>query len=127
MTSAVVLDTCILIDHLRGRNEARQYLRGFPEPPFVPAVTIAELYAGLRDGGERAILEALLTASRVVPVDEPIARRGGLYRRQYHRSHGVGLIDALIAATADATGTRLATLSVKHFPMLADVIVPCRA
>ena len=66
MTSTVVLDTCILIDHLRGRNEARQYLRGFPDPPFVSAVTIAELYAGLREGGERAVLEALLTLFRVV-------------------------------------------------------------
>jgi predicted nucleic acid-binding protein len=126
MTSAVI-DARIVIDHLRGRDEARQYLRGLPELPLLSAVTIAELFAGVREGGERTVLEALLTAFRVVPIDEPIARRGGLYRRRFHRSHGVGLVDALIAATADAMGARLATLNVKHFPMFADVIVPYRA
>jgi predicted nucleic acid-binding protein len=34
------------------------------------------------------------------------------------------LADALIAATAEADGARLATLNIKHFPMLPDVLVP---
>jgi predicted nucleic acid-binding protein len=36
----------------------------------------------------------------------------------------VGSLGALIAATAEARQARLVTLNQKHFPMLADVIIP---
>jgi predicted nucleic acid-binding protein len=53
-----------------------------------------------------------------------LAVQGGLYRRDYGKSHNVGLADALIAATATQRRVPLVTLNRKHFPMLQDVIVP---
>jgi predicted nucleic acid-binding protein len=50
--------------------------------------------------------------------------RCGSFRRQFARSHGTGLLDALIAATAEAHGARLVTCNARHFPMLADLLVP---
>ena len=47
-----------------------------------------------------------------------------MWRRQYGRSHGTGLADALIAASVAAAGGTLATLNRRHFPMLAEVLVP---
>jgi predicted nucleic acid-binding protein len=47
-----------------------------------------------------------------------------LFRRDYGKSHGVGLADALIAASAEMRGAVLVTLNRKHFPMLPTVIVP---
>jgi len=42
--------------------------------------------------------------------------------RSYRRSHqGIGLGDYLIAATAEAEGLELATLDVRHFPMIEDL------
>jgi predicted nucleic acid-binding protein len=78
----------------------------------------------VRDGSERNRLDEFLQAFEVAPVDDTIARNGGRYRRDYGKSHSVGLPDALIAATADAVGAILVTLNKKHFPMLAAVIVP---
>ena len=52
------------------------------------------------------------------------AVRGGLFRRDYGKSHGVGLADALIAATAELAQATLVTLNAKHFPMLPTVLVP---
>ena len=57
-------------------------------------------------------------------VDAAIARRGGSLRRTFRQSHGTGLLDALIAATAEAHGARLVTRNLRHFPMLDDVLVP---
>ncbi len=37
---------------------------------------------------------------QIIPVTEEIARQGGRYKGLYHKSHGVGLADGLIAATA---------------------------
>jgi hypothetical protein len=55
-----------------------------------------------------------------------IAERGGLFSRDYRASHGCGLADCLIAATADLHGLSLVTLNAKHFPMLHDVETPYR-
>jgi predicted nucleic acid-binding protein len=57
-------------------------------------------------------------------VDTAIARCAGSLRRAIGRSHGVGLLDMLIAATAEAHGAQLMTRNARHFPMLDDVIVP---
>ncbi|MBM4294349.1 MAG: type II toxin-antitoxin system VapC family toxin [Deltaproteobacteria bacterium] len=59
----------------------------------------------------------------IIPVDAEIAQKGGLYRRDYGPSHGVGLADALIAATAELHQARLVTLNPRHFPMV-EVAVP---
>jgi predicted nucleic acid-binding protein len=44
-----------------------------------------------------------------------MARLGGLFRRDYGRSHGTGLADALIAATAEEANARF---NGRHFPMI---------
>ena len=85
---------------------------------------MAELYAGVREGDERTALEAFLAAFEVVPVDQAIAIKGGLYRRDYGKSHSTGLADALIAATADSRQATLVTLNAKHFPMSPNALVP---
>jgi predicted nucleic acid-binding protein len=55
---------------------------------------------------------------RVIPVSAEIAKAGGLHKRDYGNSHGVGLADAILAATAEAEGAELKTLNRKHYPML---------
>ena len=76
---------------------------------------------GGADGAEQRVLERLLALFRVVPVSSGIARLGGLYQRDYGRSHGVGLADAIVAATATVEDAELMTLDVKHYPMFTDI------
>ena len=122
MAEPLLVDTDILIDCLRGRPEALTFLESRGERPFVCAASVAELYAGVREE-ERGDLQTFLTAFRMVPVSEQIARVGGLYRRDYGPAHGTGLVDGIIAAAAEASGARLATLNRRHYPMLSDVLV----
>lgn len=67
------------------------------------------------------MLERLLGLFRVVPVTSGIARLGGLYKRDYGKSHGVGLADAIVAATATMEDAELKTLNVKHYPMFSGI------
>ena len=60
----------------------------------------------------------LLSTLEVVDLNTAIATRGGLLRRDYGRSHGVRLNDALIGATALEMQLQLLTLNVKHYPEL---------
>ncbi len=91
-------------------------------------ITVAALYAGVRDGEERQRLDAFVAGFAVLPLDRQPAQRAGLWRRQYGPSHGpshgTGLADALIAASGEAAGASLVTLNRRHFPMLAEVLVP---
>ena len=125
MADRLVLDTDVLVDYLRGHKKAIAYLEGVKGPILTSAITVAELYAGVRDGEERAVLDRFLLAFDIAPVDDEIAKKGGIYRRNYGTSHGIGLADALIAATAELKQAKLVTLNEKHFPML-DVYVPYR-
>lgn len=120
----VLIDTDVLIDYLRDQPEAASYLESLTDDLLISAMTVAELYAGVRDGAERTALDSFVQAFEVIPVSEKIAIQGGLLRRDYRKSHNVGLADAIIAATAEIEQAHLVTLNKKHFPMLANLIAP---
>lgn len=122
-----LIDTDVLIDHLRGVALARDFLLHFlesGESPAISAITIAEIEAGIREP-ERETVEVLLDRLPALGLDSEIARTGGRFRRRYGTSHGVLLPDALIAATAVQHGRTLYTLNRKHYPMPeVEVVVP---
>ena len=64
---------------------------------------------------------SFLSLLHIVPIDTAIGKAGGLYRREYGRSHGVGLADAILAATAEAENAELKTLNAKHYPMFKNL------
>lgn len=127
MPEYIVLDTDIVIDYLRGDQQAVDYLEALAKRSdvrlAVSVVTVAELYVGVRDA-ERARLARFLEALDVIALTGDHARAGGLFRRRYGPSHGTDLPDALIAATAEAERAVLVTFNVRHFPMLAEVRAP---
>ncbi len=122
----MLLDTDVLIDYLRGEPQAITYLEERAEPLLLSSITVAELFAGVRDGEERNVLNNFVRAFEVVAVNSEIAERGGLIRRDYKKSHNTGLADAIIAATAEHKQASLVTLNGKHFPMLDGVVTPYR-
>lgn len=126
MARALLLDTDLLIDFLRGQRQAIAFMQGESGPMAVSALTVAELHAGVRDGEEKDRLAELLSLFSQIPVDPEVAAEGGLLRRDYGPSHGTGLVDAILAATALRQGLRLATLNARHYPMLSEVVVPYR-
>ncbi len=121
-----LIDTDILVDHLRGVSQALQFLEHIFEEGdcFISPITVAELYAGVKEGKERHILDQFMHEFQVIPLNAQIAQQGGLYRRHYGKSHGIGLADALIAALAEDLNATLTTLNKKHYPMLQNVHIP---
>lgn len=124
MAESIVLDTDVLIDYLRALPQAVEFLESLEDPLVISTMTVAELYAGVREGEERRILDLFIHAFEVVPVDAEIARQGGLFRRDFKASHNTGLADAIIAATAESQQAQFVTLNAGHYPMLANVKVP---
>lgn len=121
-----LIDTDVLVDYLRGNPQATKFLENAMSSSrcAISTITIAELYVGVREGKERPILDQFIQEFHVAVMNEQIAQQGGLYRRDYGKSHGVGLADAIIAATASELNVCLVTLNKKHYPMLTLVHVP---
>lgn len=124
MARLTVLDTTVLIDHVRGSEAARAYLRGLRGLPACSEVTRTELLRGIRSG-QRSATEGLMGMIQWIVVDEQISRHAGELGRRYRRSHAsIGAADLLIAATAELAGGDLVTSNVRHFPMFKGLRPP---
>jgi predicted nucleic acid-binding protein len=123
----VLVDTSVLVDHLRGDARARETLlaaRAAGHDLAASVLTRTELLAGARPA-EMPRITALFGVIRWVAVDGAIADRAGEHARTYLASHrSIDLTDYVIAATSEALGAELLTLNVKHFPMFAGLQRP---
>jgi len=116
---SVLLDTNILIDHLRGKPASTRLLKLLNEKEtrlLCSVVTRIELLAGIRAGEEDSI-NSLLKIFHEVAVDTAIADSAGKYLNLYMKSHGLMPVDAILAATAKKNNVPVYTLNIKHFPM----------
>ncbi len=117
---ALLLDTTVLIDALRGRPAAGRLrrLRGSDDVPWVCAVNVEEVWRGARPE-ELDDVERLLSGLRLAPLRAAEGRRAGTWRAAFARS-GTTLsqADCLVAAAAAGVGARLATGNPRHFPMV---------
>lgn len=122
----MLLDSCVIIDVLRGRKAALAFVSNLPDTPSLSVITVTEIVAGIRDRTERRQIDRLFENYRIHDVDLEIAGLAGDYVRQYGRSHAVDPVDALIAATAKLRDLPFATLNLKHFPMFSGLEKPYR-
>jgi predicted nucleic acid-binding protein len=118
MSNAILVDTDVLIDFLRGNDKAITFIDEFSPHIILSSIVVAELYAGVKGANELSVLDNFVSLFRVVPIDSEIAKAAGVYKRDFGKSHGVGLADAILAATADKETAELKTLHVKHYPMI---------
>jgi len=118
MTKSILLDTDILVDFFRGHVKAVAFINDTSDRIILSAIVVAELFAGVKGSAEQGTLEEFVSLFRVVPVSAEIAKAGGLYKSKFGKSHGVGLADAILAATVEAENAELKTLNTKHYPML---------
>lgn len=122
---AVLIDTTVAIDVLRGRRRPTDRLKEFARrgvSAYISAISIEEIARGVRSHEvERAL--RLFDGLEVVPLGRDAAWVSGIWRRDLAQN---GIIipqgDCLIAATAHAAGARLATGNPRHFPM-PDLVV----
>jgi predicted nucleic acid-binding protein len=120
----IVLDTSVLIDHLRDSTPATEYLASLEDRPSCSEISRIEVIQGLRSSEQRAA-DKLFALIAWVPVGEVVARRAGELGRRWRRSHpGIGVADLAIAATAEEINASLATCNIKHFPMFPDLRAP---
>lgn len=125
MPLVIILDTSVLIAHLRGDDHATRFLLGIARDERAASVLARiEIEGGMRSGERRSVAN-LFGVITLLPVTDPIARRAGELLRHYRRSHvGIDLVDYAVAATTEIHAATLATLNVKQFPMFKGLRPP---
>jgi hypothetical protein len=123
----ILLDTSVLIDHLRGDARARTALSRAAASGDALAssvLTKVEILAGMRPS-EEAATQRLLDSLEWIEVDDDLVERAGQLANRYLRSHpGIDPVDYVIAATAARLKASLWTLNLKHFPMFEGLTAP---
>ena len=126
MNRSILIDTDIVIDFLRGENQAISHFKTNAEFICFSAITIAEIYAGIKDKKEEVKIERLFSIFPILVTTDEIAREAGKLVKQYRPSHSVEIPDAIIAATCLISGSELSTLNIKHYPMFKELKPPYR-
>jgi predicted nucleic acid-binding protein len=123
----ILVDSDVLIEHLRGTQAARDWLvkaRQSSGPLAISVVSLTEIAGGMRSPERREVVRLLGSMQRF-EVTKQVAWRASELMRQYRRSHsGIGLGDYLIAATALTEGLEVATLNIRRYPMFQGLSRP---
>ena len=126
MSAPAVVDTSVLVDHLRGHGPATNVLtNALAERRIVASVmTKVEVMAGIREGS-KAPTKALLKVINWIPVSEEIADMAGDFAQRFAGAHsGIDPVDYVIAATVASLDAELWTRNVRHFPMFPELQAP---
>jgi predicted nucleic acid-binding protein len=123
----IILDTNIIIDHLRNVPQATKQLQEIEDENYtglISVITITELMAAPRMSQQRfQSIKKLLSLFEIINVDSHIAKTAGNLLAKYRASNGLEPMDALIAATAQVNEAVLFTLNKKHFRFIEGLVV----
>jgi len=126
MSGNILIDTDIVIDFLRGDKRALSHFKSVSDSMCFSAITVAEIYAGIKGKKEESEVERLFSIFPVIATTNEIAREAGKLVKQYRPAHSVEIPDAVIAATCLLSGAELHTLNIRHYPMFKDLKPPYR-
>ena len=116
----LVLDTNIIVDALRRRNDRHLLIEQFldhGQPLASCPVTLTEIYAGMRPHEERTT-QAFMKSLLFLSITEEIAEHAGRLEARYaKRGKTLSFQDVSIAAVCIAYGCTLVTENTKDFPM----------
>lgn len=114
-----LVDTNILIDHLRGNLQVTEFLT--THTSAISVVTVVELIQGCRNPKELKQVNTLISDFEILYIDYSISQLATNLVSNLYLTHGIKFLDALIAATAIKHQLILKTQESKHFKCIKDL------
>jgi predicted nucleic acid-binding protein len=119
----ILLDTDVLIDIIRSHPSAVSWLDSTPDTPRIPGLSAMELAFGSQNTTELRNVQKFLSRLKVVWPAETHLQRGLDELPPLRLSHRLGVLDALIAATALGLELPLATFNSRHFSSVPGLTI----
>ena len=118
----ILLDTDIMIDLLRQYPPAVRWLDSLDsEEIILPGFVAMELIQGCRDKAKQQELERELRSYGVAWPSPTACNEALSVFTNYHLSHGIGILDALIDQLAVFLNVNLCTFNQKHYSVIPDL------
>jgi len=119
----MVVDTTVFVDLFRKDVKASKFLLNTKESLILSRVVLMELLRGLKSKREIKIMAKQLKALgiEVLEINENISMIAGDLFEKYYHSYGLGIMDALVAASAIVTKDTLISHNIKHFTFIKEL------
>lgn len=112
----ILLDTDVMIDLLRGYPPAVAWLGSLEaEEILLPGYVVMELIQGCTNRVEQQRVEEKLKACEIIWPSPEMCEQALSVFSQYHLSHNLGILDALIGQIAVSLDMPLYTFNQKHY------------
>ena len=124
----MVIDSTVLVDVIRGKEDAYNFLSITKEPLTISRAGVIEMVRGAKT--KKDVLSVLKLIKNlninVIEISEEISKLAGNLFESYYHKYGIGAMDSFIAATAVVKKEKLASHNVKHFKFIKDLelIIP---
>ena len=120
----ILADTCVLIDYLRHKPQAVDFIDNFGKSNIALSnVVIIELFKGVRNSREYRALKSELQNFAQIEIDNKVSALAIKLADTYALSHQMGLGDTLIAATALVYDLELKTYNLRDFRFIPTLKV----
>jgi predicted nucleic acid-binding protein len=118
----LILDTDVMIDVMRQYQPAIAWLRTLDEEEIIlPGFVVMELIQGCKNEAEqRKVMRELEYHGTVWPSPETCKEALSVFVN-YHRSHGIGILDVLIGQMAVALNLPLHPFNQKHYLVVPNL------
>ena len=125
----LLLDTSIIIDHLRKRNTRNSILFNIVDEYrlYLPTIVEFELFVGATDPEKRQDIHDVLQFCDILPITSDIAQHAAqLYQDLKRTNQIIEIRDLFIASTAIIYHLPLMTINTQHFTRIdmLHVITP---
>ena len=112
----ILIDTDVAVDILRGIPEAESWVvERADQPILIPGLVAMELLQGAQDKRDLNRTIKFLKPFPLVWPDEAAQELAMEIFARCHLSHSMGMVDALVAATAIGESLPLHTFNKKHY------------
>ena len=117
-----LLDTDVLIDIQRGHPPAVLWFASLTEVPCVPGFVVMELIQSASDSRQVKGAMLLVAPLAIVWPTESDCTQALAHFSRLHLSHGLGLIDSLVAACGTGRSAQLCTFNLKHYRAVPELV-----
>ena len=118
----MILDTDVLILLEKGNPDALAWYTALTENPYIAGFAALELLNGCENATDRRRIETFLKRFTLLWPTETTLDQAVLDYGALRLSHGIGVLDMVIAVTAIEHGVDLATINVRHFRAVPGLV-----